>query len=111
MHKELPIYLFIRNSAVLCILFFLVSAVIIERGRHERGENSLFNNMIFKQKNIIDYNYFDASKTIDSDPINAYVNLTEKKDSTFKSNVKSNFSVALVENTNKKMSNLIQIDL
>jgi len=111
MHKELPIYIFIRNSAMLCILFFLVSAVIIERGRHERGEKSLFNNMIFKQKNIIDYNYFDASKMIDSDPINTYVSFIESRDSTTKLSGNINFSVMLVENTKQRMTELTQVDL
>ena len=105
MHKELPIYIFIRNSVVLCVLFFLISAVIIERGRQERGEKSLFNNIIFKQKNFIDHNQFDASKSIKSDPINVYADFNEKKDSTVKSTVKFNFATALVEKTKQNLTN------
>lgn len=55
MHKELPLYIFLRNTVILCLIFFTTSIVIIERGKIERGEHSIFKGIIKNKKNIRDY--------------------------------------------------------
>ncbi len=85
MHRELPLYIFIRNAIFLCFAFFMVSGVIIEKGRQERGEKSLFNEIFIKHKKIIDYNDYDINNSFNSDPINAYKDNYEDDNSIYKS--------------------------
>ncbi|MBI9066997.1 MAG: hypothetical protein JEZ09_06875 [Salinivirgaceae bacterium] len=42
MERKLSIYVFIRNSIILCVLFLIVSIIIIEHRKQLRGEESLF---------------------------------------------------------------------
>lgn len=70
MRKELPLRIFIRNSVVLSLLFFVVSGVIIEKRRQQNGEKSLFNNTIIKQDNTMDKNEYDIINSYNTDPIN-----------------------------------------
>lgn len=76
MHKELPLYVFIRNTVILCLLFFTISFVIIERGKIERGENSIFNGIINNKNNIRDYNSPDISTIEKNYYDHQYSNLT-----------------------------------
>lgn len=43
MERKLPLYIFIRNSVILCVLFVIISILIIEHRKQIRGEESLFN--------------------------------------------------------------------
>lgn len=61
MHRELPLYIFLRNTVILCLLFFTISFVIIERGKIERGDHSIFQGVIKNKKNIRDYDSPDFS--------------------------------------------------
>jgi len=76
MHRELPLYIFIRNTVILCLLFFAISFVIIERGKIERGENSIFNGIIINKNNIRDYNSPDVTSTDKKDQDFHYSNFT-----------------------------------
>lgn len=79
MHRELPVYIFIRNTIVLCILFVFISAFIIEKGRQERGESSLFKAPKFKTNQAIDPNNYDMGKSTKYESVDAYVNISEAK--------------------------------
>ncbi|MDA3893859.1 MAG: hypothetical protein PF517_19540 [Salinivirgaceae bacterium] len=63
MHRELPLHIFIRNTVILCLLFFVVSVVIIESRKVARGENSIFNSIMIKKTNTRNYNNSDFSKS------------------------------------------------
>ena len=95
MYRELPLYIFIRNAIILCFLFFMISGIIIEKRRQDRGEESLFNRVI-KHKNIMDYNDHDIINSLNSDPINAYKN---DEDPISEPTNKVAYSLTLVKNT------------
>lgn len=42
MERKLPLYIFIRNSIIIFLLFLLVSILIIEHRKQMHGEDSLF---------------------------------------------------------------------
>jgi len=111
MQKELPLYVFIRNSLILTFLFFIISAIIIERGRSERGENSLFNGIILNQKNILEYKDYDIINTLDSDPINDLIEKTQNFDIIIDIDEEKSFNAILAQNKNKNSRTAINKDL
>ncbi len=111
MHRELPLYIFVRNTVILCFVFFVVSALIIEHGRYERGENSLFNLIKIKQNKIRDYNNFDISNSQKADPINFYSNTLANQDSTDQDAPFANFNILLVKNVDQSTFATIKVDL
>ncbi len=108
MHRELPLYVFVRNAIVLCFVFFMVSGIIIEKGRQERGEESLFNGIGIKHKKIIDYNDHDIINSINADPINAYKDNSEDENSIFETINKVEISAITAGGKNKNPDNTNQ---
>jgi len=111
MQQELPLYIFIRNSIMLCLAFFFISSVIIERGRKERGENSLFNISIIKKNGIRDYKNINLSKSQDLNTIYEYTNFSTVIDSISKSPNINSFSNTLVDNKLQSYTVFDQVDL
>lgn len=107
MRKELPLYIFLRNTIVLCLLFFTISFVIIERGKIQRGDHSIFQGIIKNKKNIRDYNSPDFTSIEKKDQNFQYSN-NLKQDST--ETVKQyNTNLIAYKNIAKQVAN--EIDL
>lgn len=98
MHRELPLYIFIKNTILLCLVFFATSAIIIERGRIERGENSILNRILIKQKDIRDYNNFEITNSHETIPLSENENIPVSNDSLAGPFLNPNFSSVLVDN-------------
>lgn len=62
MERKLPLYIFIRNSIILCVLFLIVSILIIEHRKQLQGGESLFS-----RKSSFD----EASLTVNKSDINS----------------------------------------
>lgn len=111
MHRELPLYIFIKNTLLLCLVFFATSAIIIERGRIERGENSLFNSILIKQNNIRDYNNFEITNTHEPIPMSDNKINTVSNDSVADPFLNPYFSSVLVDNRSQNFAFYVKEDL
>jgi hypothetical protein len=111
MHRELPLYIFIKNTILLCLVFFGTSAIIIERGRIERGENLILNRILIKQKDIRDYNNFEITNSHETVPISENKNIPVSNDSLAEPFRNSSFSSVLVDNGSHDFTVFIKEDL
>jgi len=78
MSKQNSLYVFIRNTIFLILMFLVISSIIIEKGKKDRGEKSIFNKVMIKHNNKNTDNY----NTTTNQNSNALNNKTIQKDST-----------------------------
>lgn len=69
MRQELPLHIFIRNSIIVSLLFFIISGFIIEKRRQNNGEKPIFKNTIFKNNDIMQYNDYDIINSLNTNPV------------------------------------------